>query len=74
MTDIESAAFLLPTEYITVEKIEGRSASVGLPDGTVADWSLSTLPQGVCEGDVVAITGEGGDFEVEIVQASRMAE
>ncbi|WP_278911688.1 DUF3006 domain-containing protein [Deinococcus wulumuqiensis] len=45
------------------------SSRIELPDGTTADWLLSTLPKGVKEGDMLLISGEGGDFDLEIDHA-----
>ena len=53
------------TRHVTVDGIEGTVARVELPDGTTEDWSLSSLPKGVKEGDVVKVRVEGGDVEVE---------
>ena len=36
-----------------------------LPDGTTADWLLSTLPDGLREGDVLAINDDGESIEID---------
>lgn len=56
----------LRTQHVTVDGIEGKYARIELPDGTTEDCLLSALPKGVKEGDVIAISGEGGDFELEV--------
>lgn len=62
----ESKSESLPIQHVTVDGIEGKYARVELPDGQTEDWLLSTLPEGVKEGDVIALSGEDGDVEVEI--------
>jgi len=51
---------------IIVDGIEGNVARVELPDGTIADWDLASLPHGIREGDVVRLHVEHGDLEMEI--------
>lgn len=53
-------------QHVTVDGIEGRYARIELSDGSTEDWLLSTLPEGVKEGDVLAVYEEGGDFDLEI--------
>lgn len=69
MIDANPDSASLPTEYVTVDGIEGKYARVELPDGTTTDWLLSTLPEGVQEGDVLAVSGEGGDFDLAVDRA-----
>ncbi|MFC4640004.1 DUF3006 domain-containing protein [Deinococcus hohokamensis] len=52
--------------YVTVDGLEGRYARVELPDGTLEDWALASLPGGVKEGDVLRVHVEGGDLDIEI--------
>lgn len=40
-----------------------------MPDGTLEDWTLASLPRGVKEGDVLRVHVAGGDLEVEIDHA-----
>lgn len=56
----------LQTEYVTVDALEGKYARVELPDGTTADWLISTLPKGVKEGDVLAVSGDDSDLHIVI--------
>lgn len=65
MTDVKHETAPLPTEHVTVDGIEGKHARVELPDGTTADWLLSTLPEGVKEGDVLAIKEDGDSIEID---------
>ena len=69
MTDALSESASLPSEHVAIDGIEGRYARVELPDGTTADWLLSTLPEGDKEGDVLLISGKDGDFDLEIDHA-----
>ncbi|MFC4427200.1 DUF3006 domain-containing protein [Deinococcus navajonensis] len=52
--------------HITIDGLEGRYARVELPDGTLEDWALASLPTGVKEGDVLSVHVEGGDLDIEI--------
>lgn len=65
MTDVKLEATPLPTEHVTVDGIEGKYARVELPDGTTVDWLLSTLPDGVEEGDVLAVKDDGDTIEID---------
>lgn len=74
MTDSRPAADSLPTEHVTVDGIEGKHARVELPDGTTADWLLSTLPRGVKEGDVLVVRKEGDSIEIDHAETRRRQE
>ncbi|GGL88219.1 hypothetical protein GCM10010840_27830 [Deinococcus aerolatus] len=56
---------------VTVDGIEGKLARVELPDGTLEDWRLASLPQGVKEGDVIRIDVRGGDVDVDHQETDR---
>lgn len=55
----------LPAEHVTIDAIEGKYARLELPDGTTADWLLSSLPDGVQEGDILAVSDEGNCIEID---------
>lgn len=71
MTDAKPDAQPLTTEHVIVDGIEGNYARVELPDGTTADWLLSTLPDGLKEGDVLAINDHGESIEIDHQETRR---
>lgn len=73
MTDKPEASSL-PPEHVIVDGIEGKYARVELPDGTTADWLLSTLPEGVKEGDVLALKDDGDTIEIDHAETKRRRE
>ncbi|MBZ9753494.1 DUF3006 domain-containing protein [Deinococcus sp. HMF7604] len=46
--------------YVVIDGLEGDMARVEQPDGTVEDWPVHRLPQGVREGDVLRLEVRGG--------------
>jgi hypothetical protein len=58
------------TDLLTVDALEGQMARVELPDGTTVDLARAWLPKGVREGDVLRLTVEGGDLEIELDAAA----
>ncbi|MBZ9715946.1 DUF3006 domain-containing protein [Deinococcus multiflagellatus] len=54
------------TGTLIVDAIEGRFARVERENGATEDWPLASLPCGVREGDLVRVTVDGGDLEMEI--------
>lgn len=58
-------------EIIEVRAIQGERATVILPDTSEEDWSLASLPPEVQPSDLVGITVDGGQFEVELLPRPR---
>lgn len=52
---------------ITVVEIQERVATVSLSDGTLEQWSVASLPEGVLEGSRVKLTVTAGDLEVQLL-------
>ena len=50
-------------EHIYILGINEDAALVRLPDTSEEVWSLASLPEGVRQGDRVAVRVEGGDLE-----------
>lgn len=67
----ESEPTPLPPEHVTIDGIEGKYARIELPDGMTADWLLSTLPEGVKEGDVLVISEEGDRIELDHAETKK---
>ncbi|MFC5849636.1 DUF3006 domain-containing protein [Deinococcus petrolearius] len=59
----------VPTATWIIDALEGRLARVELEDGETVDLSLSSLPPGAREGDVLRVFEDGGDFTLEIDHA-----
>jgi hypothetical protein len=58
-----------PTATWVIDGLEGHLARVELEDGETVDLSLSSLPPGAREGDVIRVFEDGGDFTLEIDHA-----
>lgn len=58
-------------EVIEVRAIDGDRATVILPDTSEEDWSLAALPPEVQAGDLVGITVDDGQFDVELLPRPR---
>lgn len=52
---------------ITVVEIQERVATVLLPGGTLEQWSISSLPEGVLEGSRVKLTVAAGDLDMQLL-------
>lgn len=74
MTDAKPESTSLPTEHVTVDGIEGKYARVELPDGTTADWLLSTLPEEVKEGDLLTVKDDGETIEIDHTETRQRRE
>lgn len=66
MSQDHSGAHDASRAWWVVDGIEGHLARVELEDGELVDLPLSSLPDGVREGDVLRMHEEGGDFTLEI--------
>lgn len=66
MTQDNSGAQGASAAWWVIDGIEGHLARVELEDGQTVDLPLSSLPDGVREGDVLRFEEEGGDFSLEI--------
>lgn len=55
------------SSIITVVEIQERVATVILSDGTLEQWSVASLPEGVLEGSRVKLTVTAGDLEVQLL-------
>ncbi|MFB9992674.1 DUF3006 domain-containing protein [Deinococcus oregonensis] len=62
MPDHDSAL----TDLVTVDALEGQVARVELQDGTTVDLGRASLPKGVQEGDVLRLTVDGGELNLEM--------
>lgn len=54
-------------EVITVLEVRAGVATVQLPDTSVEEWSVASLPGGVMPGDRVGVTVDGGDLDVVLL-------
>lgn len=55
---------------ITVVELQEGVATVLLPDGTLEQWSVASLPEGVLEGSRVKLTVTAGDLDLELLPRS----
>lgn len=58
-------------EVITVLEIRAGVVTVQLPDTSLDEWSLASLPGEVVPGDRVGIVVDGGDFDLVILSRLR---
>lgn len=54
-------------EVITVLEVQGSRATVQLPDTSVEEWSVASLPGEVLPGDRLGITVDGGDLDLVLL-------
>ena len=52
---------------IMVLELQERVATVRLPDDTLEQWSVASLPEGALEGNRVRLTVTAGDLEVHLL-------
>lgn len=74
MTAAKPDSDSLPDVHVTIDGIEVKHARIELPDGTTTDWLLSTLPEGIKEGDVLVIKNDGDTIEIDHAESKQRHE
>lgn len=56
---------------VVVLDIQGNVAMVQLPDTSVEEWDMASLPGGVSPGDRLGVTVTGGDLDMVLLPRPR---